>query len=70
MRMMAPDLSQPQPQLPEYFGTAQEDGAKYLEAMVGFNSELEDPRTAEPDESALLVSREAYSTAVCALWIR
>src|SRR3954469_14589396 len=56
MRMKKPDLSQPQPQLPEYFGTAQEDGAKYLEAMVGFNPELEDPRTAEPDERALVVS--------------
>ena len=56
MRMMAPDLSQPQPQLPEYFGTAQEDGAKYLEVMVALNPEVEDPRTAEPDERALLVS--------------
>ena len=54
--MKKPDLSQPQPQLPEYFGTSQEDGARYLEAMVGFNPELEDPRTAEPDERALVVS--------------
>src|SRR3954466_1738512 len=56
MRMKKPDLSQPQPQLPEYFGTAQEDCARYLEVMVGFNPELEDARTAEPDERALVVS--------------
>ena len=56
MRMKKPDLSQPQPQLPEYFGTAQEDGAKYLEVMVALNPEVEDPRTAEPDERALVVS--------------
>ena len=68
--MKKPDLSQPQPQLPEYFGTAQEDGAKYLEAMVTFNPELEDPRTAEPDDKALVVSGEAFSTAVSRLWIR
>src|SRR3954466_4504954 len=56
MRIKKIDLSQPQPQLPDYFGTAQEDGAAYLEAMIGFNPELEDPRTAEPDERALVVS--------------
>ena len=56
MRMKAPDLSQPQPQLPEYFGTAQEDGAKYLEAVVGFNPEVDDPRAVDPDERALVVS--------------
>ena len=56
MRMMVPDLSQPQPQLPEYFGTAQEDGAKYLEAMIAFNPELDDPRSAEPNPRALVVS--------------
>src|SRR4051812_16177693 len=56
MRMMAPDLSQPLPQLPEYFGTAQEDGANYLEAMIAFNPELDDPRSVEPDPRALIVS--------------
>jgi len=56
MRMKKPDLSQPQPQLPEYFGTAQEDGAKYLEALVAFNPEVDDPRSADPDERALVVS--------------
>jgi len=54
--MKKPDLSQPQPQLPEYFGTAQEDGAKYLEAVVGFNPEVDDPRVVDPDERALVVS--------------
>src|SRR3954470_14535406 len=57
MRMKTPDLSQPQPQLPEYFGTAQEDGAKYLEMLVAFNPEVDDPRSADPDERALVVSR-------------
>src|SRR3954470_18605199 len=61
MRMKKPDLSQPQPQLPEYFGTAREDGARYLDAMVGFNPKLEDPRTAEPDERALVVSGGRHS---------
>ena len=56
MRMKKPDLSQPQPQLPEYYGTAQEDGAEYLKALVGFNPEVDDPRGADPDERALVVS--------------
>jgi len=56
MRQKKPDLSQPQPSPAEYYGTAEKDGANYISAFSGFNPEVEDPRSADTDERALVVS--------------
>lgn len=56
MKQKKPDMSQPQPSLPEFYGTAKEDGANYLEAFTGFHPEVEDPRAAETDERAVVVA--------------
>jgi hypothetical protein len=56
MKQKRPDLSLPQPSLPEFYGTAKEDGANYLEAFTGFHPEAEDPRAEEIDERAVVVA--------------
>ena len=56
MKLKAPDLSQPQPSLPEYFGTAEEDSRLYCEAFMGLHPEVDDPIQEETDEVALMVS--------------
>jgi hypothetical protein len=57
MRMVAPDFSQPQPQLPVFYGTAGRDGPEYLKVMAEMNPHLEDVRGAmEVDERAAIVA--------------
>lgn len=55
MRMKRPDLSQPQPSLPEYFGTAKEDKDNYCTAFLDYNPEVDDPMRQETDVRALVV---------------
>ena len=53
----APDLSQPQPQLPEFYGRAGVDGPEYLRVMGEMNPHLEDPRgDMEIDERAAIIA--------------
>ena len=55
MRMKRPDPSEPQPSLPQYFGTAKEDLDNYRTAFLGFNPEVDDPIAQETDVRALVV---------------
>ncbi|XP_071680701.1 uncharacterized protein [Lolium perenne] len=56
MRLKKPDLSQPQPSLPEYFGTYAEDVENYCEMVRHRHPEVDDPMSAEVDEESLVLS--------------
>lgn len=56
MRMKKPDLSEPQPSLPVYFGTAQEDIQGYCDTVKSRHPEVDDPINAETDEESLVLS--------------
>ena len=56
MKMKKPDLEKPQPQLPEYFGSSEEDLRSYCSTVQGFYPELDDPIHAETDETSLILS--------------
>jgi len=56
MRMMKPDLREPQPSLPMYFGDAQEHIKNYCDMVQARHPEVEDPLNAETDEESLLLS--------------
>lgn len=47
MKQKTPDLSQPQPSLPEYFGKAQENKSLYCEAFTSLHPEVDDPTLVE-----------------------
>lgn len=55
MMLKMPNLSQPQPSLLEYFGTAEEDLGQYCSTFQGFHMEVDDPIQEETDEVALMV---------------
>ena len=54
--MKKPDLSEPQPSLPGFYGTTEVDGPVYLEVFSAFHPEVEDPRYEETDVRALVVA--------------
>ncbi|KAK1628375.1 hypothetical protein QYE76_002690 [Lolium multiflorum] len=56
MRLKKPDLSQPQPLLPEYFGTYAEDAENYCAMVRHRHPEVDDPMSAEVDEESLVLS--------------
>ena len=56
MKQNTIDLSQPQPSLPEYFGTSAEDLSLYCETMKGFHPEVDDPIQEETDETSVIVA--------------
>ena len=56
MKMKKIDLSEPQPSLPEYFGSSQEDLLSYCSTVQGFHPEVDDPIHAETDEESLVLS--------------
>jgi hypothetical protein len=56
MKQKTPDLSQPQPSLPEYFGKAQENTSLYCEAFTSLHPEVDDPMSQETDEVALMLA--------------
>jgi len=56
MKQKTPDLSQPQPSLPEYFGKAQENKSLYCEAFTSLHPEVDDPMSQETDEVALMLA--------------
>nr|XP_051177134.1 uncharacterized protein LOC127291851 [Lolium perenne] len=61
MRLKKPDLSQPQPSLPEYFGTYAEDVENYCEMVRHRHPEVDDPMSAEVDEESLVLSSGGLS---------
>lgn len=50
------DLSKPQPSLPEYFGTVEEDLDQYCSVFKDIHPETEDPIQEEADETALMIA--------------
>ncbi|XP_051215695.1 uncharacterized protein [Lolium perenne] len=56
MKLKQPDLSQPQPSLPEYFGYAEEELDKYCSAFKGLHPEVDDPIEQETDLTAIMVA--------------
>ena len=56
MRMKKPNLSEPQPSLPMYFGTAQEDIQNYCDMVKSRHPEVDDPKNVETDEESLVLS--------------
>ncbi|KAK1645388.1 hypothetical protein QYE76_063193 [Lolium multiflorum] len=56
MKLKQPDLSQPQPSLPEYFGYAEEELEKYCSAFKGLHPEVDDPIEQETDLTAIMVA--------------
>ena len=56
MKMKKPDLSKPQPSLPEYYGKAKENLDLYCAAFKGFHPEVDDPMEHETDVRALVVA--------------
>nr|XP_051201756.1 uncharacterized protein LOC127315296 [Lolium perenne] len=49
MKLKQPDLSQPQPSLPEYYGFAEEELDKYCSVFKGLHPEVDDPIEQETD---------------------
>ena len=43
MKLKTPDMSQPQPSLPEYFSNAEENAHLYCEAFTTLHPEVDDP---------------------------
>ena len=56
MKIKKLDLSQPQPSLPEYFGSSQEDLLSYCSTVQAFYPEVDDPIHEETDETSLILS--------------
>ena len=56
MRLKKPNLSEPQPSLPVFFGTAQEDLQAYCTMVKARHPHVDDPLHAETDEESLLLS--------------
>lgn len=50
------DWSKPQPSLPEYFGTTEEDLDQYCSVFKDIHPETEDPIQEETDETALMIA--------------
>jgi hypothetical protein len=56
MKMKKPDLQQPQPSLPEYYGSAESDLRTYVETVQSLHPEVDDPLVEETDEASLILS--------------
>ena len=56
MRMKKPDLTQPQPNWPEYFGNAKEGIVDYCNMVKARHPEVSGPLDVDTDESLLLSS--------------
>jgi hypothetical protein len=55
MRLAPPDLSEPQPMLPLYYGNTAEDFSLYSGTLQGFHPEVDDPAAVEVDETSMIV---------------
>jgi hypothetical protein len=56
MRLAPPDLREPQPSLPLFYGNTAEDFSLYLSTLQGFLLEVDDPAAVEVDETSMIVS--------------
>lgn len=56
MKEKKPNLDEPQPSLPEYFGTAADDIDLYCSTFRGMHPEVDDPIREETDERALVMA--------------
>lgn len=56
MRLRKPDLSEPQPSRPVFFGTAEEDITSYCTMVQARHPHVDDPLNMETDEESLLLS--------------
>jgi hypothetical protein len=56
MRVAPPDLREPQPALPLFYGNTAEDFSSYSSTLQGFHPEVEDPAAVEVDETPVIVS--------------
>ena len=56
MKVKKPNLTKPQPQLPEYYGSSEEDLRNYCQTFQAFHPEVEDPLEEETDETSLVLS--------------
>ena len=56
MKRKKPDLSKPQPSLPEYYGTAESDLSAYCDMMQTLHPEVDDPIHLETDDNSLVLA--------------
>ena len=56
MKMKKPDLSEPRPSLPVYYGNTEEDLRNYCATFKGYHPEVDDPLSEEVDENAVVLS--------------
>ena len=56
MRRKKPDLSKPQPSLPEYYGTAESDLSDYCNMVQTLHPEVDDPIRVETDDNSLVLA--------------
>jgi hypothetical protein len=56
MRLAPPDLREPQPALPLFYGNTAEDFSSYSSTLQGFHPEVDDPAAVEVDETSMIVS--------------
>ena len=56
IKLKKPDLSKPQPSLPEYYGEAKEKLDLYCSKFQGLNPEVDDPLAHETDMRALVLA--------------
>jgi hypothetical protein len=56
MRLAPPELREPQPALPLYYGNTAEDLSSYFDTLKGFHPEVDDPTAVEVDETSVIVS--------------
>ena len=70
MKQKNPDLTQPQPSFPEYFGNAEENTRLYYLALTSLRPEVEDSLEVETDERAMMVAGAACRMAVLYALVR
>ena len=56
MKQKKPDLSQPQPSIPMYYGRAETDLSNYCTTFQGYHPEVDNPLREEVDENAIVLS--------------
>jgi hypothetical protein len=56
MSLAPPDLREPQPSLPLFYGNTAEDFSLYLSTLQGFLLEVDDPAAVKVDETSMIVS--------------
>ena len=60
MKIKKLDLSQPQPSLPVYFGSAKENIDRYCSTFIGFNPEVDKPMQHATDKRALVLAGHGW----------